>query len=363
MRPLWGGRVRSNGLLAAIGVMLGTHAFAQDSARLELSAPPTVRGPVGWVQVSLPGGVAAEVSRSPRFSCRRRVPERTMCSVPRLQRKNFATPDQVRDFVTGRLDVVTLEGIEIGRFVLQPGWSWSKHVAPIEGTRSCQHRHVGYTISGSLEVYMDDGTVLVIGRGDAYEIPPGVGARVVGDEVFDSVEFTSAHAFGRSPEELGERVLATILFSDIVDSTAILERIGDHAWARVLYTHNVRIRAAIDRFRGREIDSAGDGLLALFDGAAKAVRAAELMDTSVADLGVRVRVGIHTGEVEVAGGHARGVAVHVAARIASLAGPGEVLVSGTTRDLLDGSGLPLETRGEHDLKGLSGTRSIFALRR
>jgi len=125
----------------------------------------------------------------------------------------------------------------------------------------------------------------------------------------------------------------------------------------------VRIRAAIDRSRGREIDSAGDGFLALFDGAAKAVHAAATMDPSVSDLGLRVRVGIHTSEVEIVGGRARGVAVHTAARVASLAGPGEVLLSGTTRDLLDGSGLSLEPRGEHELKGLSGARPIFALRR
>ncbi len=186
---------------------------------------------------------------------------------------------------------------------------------------------------------------------------------MAGDEPWDSVEFTSAHAFGLSPEDLGERVLATILFSDIVGSTALLEKLGDRAWAKLLHEHNVRIRAAIDRFRGREIGSAGDGFLALFDGAARAVHAAALMDPSVADLGLRVRVGIHTSEVEIVGGQARGVGVHAAARVASLAGPGEVLVSGTTRDLLDGSGLSLESRGEHDLKGLRGARPIFALRR
>ncbi len=149
--------------------------------------------------------------------------------------------------------------------------------------------------------------MLTIGPGDAYEIPPGHDAWVVGDEPWDSVEFASAHAFGLSPEELGERVLATILFSDIVDSTATLERLGDHAWAELLREHNVRIRAAIDRFRGREIDAAGDGFLALFDGAAKAVSAAASMDPAVADLGIRVRVGIHTSEVEIVGGQARGV--------------------------------------------------------
>jgi class 3 adenylate cyclase len=283
--------------------------------------------------------------------------------VPRLQRKSFASPDQVRTFASGRMDIVTLDEIAIGRFVFQPGWRWSKDVAPIAGTRSCQHRHVGYTISGSLQVQMDDGTELVIGPGDGYEIPPGHDARVIGDEPWDSVEFTSAHAFGLAPEELGERVLATVLFSDIVGSTAMLERLGDRAWAKLLHEHNVRIRAAIDRFRGREFGSAGDGFLALFDGAARAVRAGALMDPAVAELGLRVRVGLHTSEVEIVGGQARGVAVHAAARVAALAGPGEVLVSGTTRELLDGSGLSLEPRGEHELKGLSGARPIFALRR
>ena len=276
---------------------------------------------------------------------------------------SFTTPDQIRTFPTGRIDVVTLDEMAVGRFVLQPTWRWSKDVASIAGTSSCQHRHVGYTISGCLKVRMDDGTELVIGPGEAYEIPPGHDAWVVGDDAWDSVEFTSAHAFGLSPEELGERVLATILFSDVVSSTALLERVGDRAGAELLREHNVKIRAAIDRYRGREIDSAGDGFLALFDGAAKAVHAAALMDPSVAELGVRVRVGIHTGEVEIVGGKARGVAVHAAARVASLGGPGEVLVSGTTRDLLDGSGLSFESRGEHELRGLSGARPVFALRR
>lgn len=283
--------------------------------------------------------------------------------MPRLQRKNFATPDQVRQFASGRIEIVRLDEIAVGRFLLRPGWHWAKDVAPTAGTRSCELRHVGYTLSGSIEVRMDDGTVLAIGPGDAYEIPPGHDVRVVGDAPFDAVEFNSAQAFGRSPDELGERSLATILFSDIVNSTGMLERLGDSAWTKLLHEHNVRIRAAIDRFRGREIGSAGDGFLALFDGAAKAVHAAQLMDPSMADLGIRVRVGLHTGEVEISGGQARGVAVHAAARVASLAGAGEVLVSGTTHDLLDGSGLSLDSRGDHELKGLRGARPIFALRR
>jgi class 3 adenylate cyclase len=283
--------------------------------------------------------------------------------MPRLQRKGFSVPDEVRRFPNGHIEVVTLDEIAFARFVFQPGWRWSKDIAPITGTRSCQHRHVGYTISGTLEIRMDDGTRMTIGPGDAYEIPPGHDGWVVGDEPWDSVEFTSGHTFARSPEELGERVLATIVFSDIVESTAVLERIGDAAWASLLREHNEAVRAVIDRFRGREVVTLGDGFLALFDGAARAVQAAAAIDRTVAALGLRVRSGIHTGEVEIAGGQARGVAVHAAARIAALAGPGEVLVSGTTCDLLDGSGLGFEPRGEHALKGLTGTRPVFALRR
>ncbi len=283
--------------------------------------------------------------------------------MPRPQRKSFADPDEVRSFKRGHIDVVLLDEIAVARFKLQPGWRWSVDVAPVERTHSCRNRHIGYAISGSLQVTMDDGTELTIRAGDCYEIPPGHEVLVFGDEPWESIEFASAHTFGLAPEELGERILATVLFSDIVDSTRTLERLGDHAWASLLREHNERIRATIDRFRGREVVSTGDGFLALFDGAAKAVRAGALMDPAVADLGIRVRVGLHTSEIEIVGGQPRGVAVHAAARVAALAGPGDVLVSATTHDLLDGSGLSLEPRGKYELKGLSGARTIFALRR
>lgn len=261
------------------------------------------------------------------------------------------------------MDVITLDETQIARFVFQPGWRWSKDVAPIAGTRSCQHRHVGYTLSGTLEVLMDDGTRMTIGPDDAYEIPPGHDGWVAGEVPWESVEFTSAHSFGRSPDELGERVLATILFSDIVDSTAVVERLGDAAWADLLREYHEAARTVMDRFRGRELTTLGDGILALFDGAARAVHAAAAMGPAAERLGLRLRAGIHTGEVEIVGGQARGVAVHTAARIAALAKPDEVLVSGITCDLLDGSGLNFDDRGELNLKGLSRSRPVFALRR
>jgi class 3 adenylate cyclase len=284
-----------------------------------------------------------------------------MAHIPRLQRKSLASPDQVRTFPFGHVDIVHLDETSVARFTWEPGWRWSKDVAPVVQTRSCQNRHVGYVIAGLLHVMMDDGTELEIRAGDAFEIPPGHDAWVVGDESWDTVEFTSAAIFGTAPDENDETVLATILFSDIVESTATLSRLGDQAWQRLLLDHSRRIRTELDRFRGREMGTTGDGFLALFDGAARAVRCATAMIRAVDELGISIRVGLHTGEVAIAGGQARGLAVHAAARVAALAGAGEVFVSATTRDLLDGSGLALVSRGEHELKGLSGARTIYAV--
>jgi class 3 adenylate cyclase len=281
--------------------------------------------------------------------------------MPRLQRKSFSTPDQVRKFTLGRVDIVNLDETSIGRFIWEPGWRWSEVVKPVVDTPLCVNRHLGYAIGGHLHVLMEDGTGLDIVAGDAYEIPPGHDAWVIGDAAFDAVEFASARNFGLAPDEEDERTLATILFTDIVDSTATLARLGDTAWRRVLLDHNDLLRSELDQFRGREIITTGDGFLALFDSAARAVRCAAAMTVAVRTLGVEIRAGLHTGEVSITGGNARGLAVHAAARVAGLAGPGEVLVTGTTRDLLDGSSLRFEDRGDKELKGLDGVRRIFAL--
>ena len=157
--------------------------------------------------------------------------------MPRLQRKAFDAPEETRRFPNGIVRMISLDEIPVCHFVFQPGWRWAEDVGPIAGTKSCQHRHVGYTISGSLGVRMDDGTTLVIGPGDAYEIPPGHVAWVEGGAPWESVEFTSGHSYGKSPEELGEAVSATILFSDICNSTAMLEQVGDREWARIVREH------------------------------------------------------------------------------------------------------------------------------
>ena len=176
-----------------------------------------------------------------------------------------------------------------------------------------------------------------------------------------TVEWTSAHLVGIGPDDAGERVVATVLFTDIVDSTALLQRMGDAAWKDLLRRHNISLRDDLNSFRGREVSTTGDGFLAVFDGATRAVRCAGAMTRSAAELGLRIRVGIHTGEVEFVGSDVRGLAVHAAARMMSLAGPDEVLVSATTRDLTEGSGLVLEEAGTHELKGLSGSRQAYRL--
>jgi len=281
--------------------------------------------------------------------------------MPRLQRKSFDKPDGARALGAGLIELVELDEITVGRARLDPGWRWSKDVRPVVGTTSCQVRHVAYAISGVLHVVMDDGTELDIVAGDVHEIPPGHDAWVVGDESYVSVEWANSGRYGEAPDELGDRVLATILFTDIVGSTATLERLGDTRWRRILIEHNARMRGQLDRFRGREVATTGDGMLALFDSPVRAVTCAARMGPAVADLGITIRTGLHTGEVELVAGNPRGLAVHAAARIAALAGPGEVLVSGTTKDLLEGAGLAFEDRGAHELKGLTTPRQVFAL--
>jgi class 3 adenylate cyclase len=209
-----------------------------------------------------------------------------------------------------------------------------------------------------MHVQLDDGTAMEIEPKDAYEIPPGHDAWVVGDRPFITYEWASSRVFARPPED-DDGVVVTLLFSDIVASTATLERIGDKAWRDLLVEHNAAMREQIANHRGREFDTSGDGFMAMFDGAARAVRCGLAMIRAASGLGLQVRVGCHTGEVMLVSGYAHGVAVHTAARLVALAGPNEVFVSATTRDLLGGGGFGLEGAGAFELKGLTGAREVF----
>jgi class 3 adenylate cyclase len=164
---------------------------------------------------------------------------------------------------------------------------------------------------------------------------------------------------GARAEVEPDRVLATVVFTDIVDSTKTAAEMGDQRWREVLVGHQGTVSTALERHNGRQIKSTGDGFLATFDGPARAVKCArEILDASERD-GIRVRAGVHTGECEVMGDDIGGIAVHIAARVSALAGPSEVLVSRTVKDLVAGSGLGFEERGSHELKGVPDSWDIY----
>jgi class 3 adenylate cyclase len=158
-----------------------------------------------------------------------------------------------------------------------------------------------------------------------------------------------------------DRVLATVLFTDIVDSTRRAAEMGDHDWKGLLDAHDAVVRAQLARFRGREVNTSGDSFLATFDGPQRAIRCAMSIRDAVLPLGLEVRAGLHSGECELRGDDIGGISVHIGARVCNLAGPSEVLVSGTLRDLVIGSGLEFDERGVHQLKGVPGDWRVFAL--
>ena len=178
------------------------------------------------------------------------------------------------------------------------------------------------------------------------------------DQIIDEVE-----EFLTGTRQVAEtdRVLATVLFTDIAGSTERAAALGDRRWRDVLAGYYGTARRELARFRGREVDTAGDGLFAAFDGPARAVRCAEAISAGVRSLGIEVRAGLHTGECEMIGDKVGGIAVHIGARVASLARPGEVLVSNTVKDLVAGSGLTFTERGVHALKGVPGEWPLFAV--
>jgi class 3 adenylate cyclase len=280
--------------------------------------------------------------------------------MPRLQAKSFDAPDGVRQTPNVRFETIGLDDATIGHCRFAPGWRWSTEFGEQMGLTSCPIRHLGYSISGRVRVVMDDGETLDIGPNMVFEIPPGHDQWTLGDEPWITVEWgASGRALTEALEDPGTRSLATVLFTDIVDSTARLKELGDARWRDLLAAHNARLREQLNVFRGREVATTGDGLLVVFDSPTRAVRCAVAMTRATRAVGVEIRVGVHTGEIEAVGEDVRGIAVHVAARILALAGPGEVILSSTTAELVEGSGLELEDAGAHELKGITGARHVF----
>jgi class 3 adenylate cyclase len=178
------------------------------------------------------------------------------------------------------------------------------------------------------------------------------------DQILDEVEgFLTGVRRGPDPD----RVLATVLFTDLVGSTETGVAVGDRRWAELIESHHTLVRRELDRFRGRELDVAGDGFFAAFDGPARAIRCAAAVRDALGRIGLSVRAGVHTGECEQVEGKLAGVAVVTGARISALAARGEILVSNTVRDLVAGSGLEFEDRGERELKGVPGVWRLYAV--
>ncbi len=183
------------------------------------------------------------------------------------------------------------------------------------------------------------------------------------DAILREIEtFVETLAAAHGDEQDDNRVLATVLFTDVVDSTSLATKLGDRSWATLVERSESEGRALVARHRGRVIDTAGDGLLASFDGPGRAIRCAKGLMTTMSELGLPIRAGLHTGECELVGDRLRGLAVHIGARVTALAGPSEVFVSTTVKDLVAGSGFEFDDRGVHSLKGVPGEWRLFAVR-
>ena len=277
-----------------------------------------------------------------------------------IRRTNFANPDELRELPQLTVSLAHIGSYTIGRGVVQPGWHWAEHLAPIMRTESCPVHHLQVLVSGGFAVRMDDGEEMTFEPGDVMDIPPGHDAWVVGDEPAVLLDFAgNIDALGMPREH--ERIVTTILMTDIVDSTRTAHRVGDAAWKQVLSDHNRLVRAQLLRFGGAEANTTGDGFLATFRSAVAALRCAAAIVGALRDTGVEVRVGVHTGEVEPMGHDIGGVAVHAVARIMALAGPSQVFASGMTVGLAEGSGLAFEGQGAREVKGIERPIEVHRL--
>lgn len=277
--------------------------------------------------------------------------------------RTFSDPDDA--LTLDKLDarIVSLGGLAIGHNTHQPGWRWSENIRPIVKTEWCETHHVGIALSGRFRFRLASGLEFEVGPHDVFDIPPGHDGWVVGDEPYESVEWTGVRSWIPERDLLADRTVATLVFLDIVSSTEMAARMGPVRWAELMAIHESRIRDVLTRFRGKEIKPTGDGVLAMFGSAHRALHAARALGEVAAGLGLRIRVGVHTGEVEVTDDDIRGIAIHEAARILSLARPSEILVSATTHGLVADSEFELEDRGEHVLRGLPNPRRVYALSR
>jgi class 3 adenylate cyclase len=275
--------------------------------------------------------------------------------------QRFAEPDELIELETVRSEMITRRGLTVSHDIQQPGWRWSTHIRPLVKTEWCAVRHIGVLIRGQMRVLLEDGTEFDVEPVSLMDIPAGHDAWVVGDEPVETIAWTGVKEWLRPLDTMAERVLATLVFTDLVDSTATAARLGRGPWGELLATHERQGRDTIARFRGRTVKTTGDGLLATFDGAARAVRCAAALRDAAVGLGLEMRIAVHTGEVDLVEDDIRGLAIHEASRMLGLAGSSQILVSATTAGLIRDAGIALEDRGEHELRGIDGRRQLYAV--
>jgi class 3 adenylate cyclase len=275
--------------------------------------------------------------------------------------KNLGNPDETIPFERGHATMVSLGDLTVGRNVHQPGWRWSTHIRPAVGGDWCLGRHVGVILSGRLGVLMEDGAEFEFGPDDVIDVAPGHDSWVIGDEPLVTLEWSGVRGWLGPLESLNERVLATLVVTDIAGSTRIANELGGSRWNDVLSRHNARMREILANFRGREVKTTGDGILAVLDGAGRAIRCAARMVAVAPEDGIEIRAAVHTGEVEPVENDLRGVAIHEAVRVLRIAQPGEVLVTDVTRSLASESSTRFVDRGEHVLRGMDTPRTLFAV--
>lgn len=276
--------------------------------------------------------------------------------------KSFRSPDENMSFPLVTVQAVEIGDLTVGRSTLRPGWRWSTHMKPVVGGEWCQARHVGVLLSGRMGVLMEDGTTFEVGPDEAYHIAPGHDGYIIGDEPATSIEWAGIRPWTGFMATPKTRLLRTLLFTDLVDSTVSLNEIGDAAWRVKLSAHFESARDQVNRFGGAEVKTTGDGMLATFDGPVHALSCAAAIIRGAERDGLQLRAGVHVGEVEQVGRDIRGAAVHEAARVMSAAGANEILVSEITKTLASASGAAFEDRGEFELKGFPAPVRLFAYR-
>jgi class 3 adenylate cyclase len=273
----------------------------------------------------------------------------------------FAEPDELIELDTVRSELITRAGITVSHDTQQPGWRWSTHIRPLVKTEWCEVHHLGVLVRGHMRVLLRDGTEFEVGPMSLMDIPADHDAWVVGDEPVETIAWSRVKDWLKPLDVLGERVLVTLVFTDLVDSTATATRLGRDSWGELLSDHERHGRDTVTRFRGRTIKLTGDGILATFDGAARAVRCAIALREAAIGLGLAMRTAVHTGEVDVVDDDIRGIAIHEASRTLGLAGAGQILVSAATAGLVGDAGITLVDFGVHELRGIDTPRQIFAV--